>query len=452
MTLTYTEEDLLTPEGSNELSPESLFFQRALYKNKIYPTNVPAPLDTWYHKALFGRVDLNQNTVAPKPAKLRRIQQAISPNLQALSFVTYMFEDLVGHLQIANVTSRLFTGGTAAMINLKAVQAYSPPDLKYGYYKQSLIDAYINALPEDRNEQIIDFRSFCEDFLPYVLFMAETYPVTRTNFLLGNYVSPFISGLSIAISLDPADKDEVKYQKFLQDVNYPFYARAAKKFGFLVNKNMPWVLTADLFSSVVLERLSMWVNEDGTPMGRAGFFGEWYNTTYTTDIPDLIDLFTEGYKTLLNRNLYYQNKTILCDDELKIRILSRAPYSEEDASAVLSPNFLINLYVNLRQKESKDSLSPTEVGQIKRKAILLYRSTQGPADLRYMNAAAHINSIYREYIYSRSSLRPLVSQIKLDRAPTPSYTTEEDDLMYNPAEDEEIVADTDAEITGYDNY
>jgi len=441
MTLTYTEEDLANPIGANGLSAQAMFFQRALYRQKIYPHTAgsPAPLDTWYTKPLFGRIDSLQNTVTPQFAMLKRIERAINPKIYALNFVTYAFRDFVNHIEDASVLARLAPGGNTALVNIKATSGYASPDIPYNNYRQTLINSYITSLPEERNVKIIDFASFCEDFLGYVLFMAQTYPVTKSNFLLGNFVSPACSGLSIKISLDPADKDGVKAQKFLRDLNFPFYAKCAKKFGFLVNKNMPWVLTADLFSSVIRDRLAPWF-VDNEPASPDNFFRGWYDFTYKTDILDIRSLFVSGYQALLNQKLYYQNKTIVCDKELEIVVLSRQPYDEEDAPRVLTPNFLINLYVNLRQTESKNALSPTHVGQIKRKAILLYRSSL--ADNPYEDAAEHINSIYRDYIYSESSLELITnSWVSLDAAPNTGYTVGESVAIDPYAQDEDYEDD-----------
>jgi len=437
MTLTYTQEDLANPAGANGLSTQAMFFQRALYNQMIYPQTdvVPWPLDTWYMKPLFGRIDSLQNTVTPQFAMLERIERAINPKIYALNFVTYAFRDFVNHIEDASILARLAPGGNKALINLKAASGYTSPDVPYNAYRQTLINSYITSLPEERNVKIIDFASFCEDFLGYVLFMAQTYPVTKSNFLLGNFVSPACSGLTIKISLDPADKDGVKAQKFLRDLNFPFYANCARKFGFMVNKNMPWVLTADLFSSVIRDRLAPWFVDDEIA-NPDNFFRGWYDFTYKTDISDLRSLFVSGYEALLDRKLYYQNKTIVCNKEMKIVVLSRQPYDEEDASRVLTPNFLINLYANLRQTESKNALSPTEVGQIKRKAILLYRSSL--ADDPYEAAAEHINSIYREYIYSMGSIELITnSWVSLDPAPNMGYTAFESVSVDPYARDED---------------
>ena len=108
----------------------------------------------------------------------------------------------------------------------------------------------------------------------------------------------FISGLSVSIDLGPAQDDEYKYDNWISDPNFEFYIKAAKKFGLIVNKNTPWVLTADLFSDAAkkyfsrfyVQSLNSFVTEDN-------FFDVYYDKTYLTYISDLKHLTVSAYNT-----------------------------------------------------------------------------------------------------------------------------------------------------------
>ena len=60
------------PFGKNGLASDYMFVQRQYYKNSplIYPssTNLPKPLDIWYDKPLYGKVDTKKRFVYPNPA------------------------------------------------------------------------------------------------------------------------------------------------------------------------------------------------------------------------------------------------------------------------------------------------------------------------------------------------------------------------------------------------
>ena len=67
-TFPYDYDQLTHPQGKNDLSAEAKYYQRLMYKEAIYPapTEAPKPLDTWYDKQLYGRLDRCQNTIIPE--------------------------------------------------------------------------------------------------------------------------------------------------------------------------------------------------------------------------------------------------------------------------------------------------------------------------------------------------------------------------------------------------
>ncbi|HAI41234.1 MAG TPA: hypothetical protein DCM40_25560, partial [Maribacter sp.] len=80
-TFKYTTADLLNPSGNNGLSSFALYFQRVMYKEIIYPTDTKIPLDTWYDKQYYGRIDQKQNTIIPKYEDLKPLRTVGRSNL-----------------------------------------------------------------------------------------------------------------------------------------------------------------------------------------------------------------------------------------------------------------------------------------------------------------------------------------------------------------------------------
>ena len=69
--------DLIDPQGSNGLSSLALYYQRLLYKEKIYPSELVVPLDTWYDKQFYGRVDRKQNSIVPHSMVMTNFEGAL---------------------------------------------------------------------------------------------------------------------------------------------------------------------------------------------------------------------------------------------------------------------------------------------------------------------------------------------------------------------------------------
>jgi hypothetical protein len=100
-TFNYTSFDLQNPGGNNGLSSFALYFQRILYKEAIYPNNVKLPLDTWYDKPYYGRIDREQNTIIAKYESLQPVPSSAVSNLLCLNFVADAFSDFVTHMKNA---------------------------------------------------------------------------------------------------------------------------------------------------------------------------------------------------------------------------------------------------------------------------------------------------------------------------------------------------------------
>ena len=50
-------------KGTNGLKAKDIFFYRGLYKVGLYPEDVVEPVDTWYKKPYYGKIDRDMNSV-----------------------------------------------------------------------------------------------------------------------------------------------------------------------------------------------------------------------------------------------------------------------------------------------------------------------------------------------------------------------------------------------------
>jgi len=442
----YTEEDLENPQGQNNLGARVTFYQRSLYKERIYPTSFPSPLDIWYDKLMYGRVDQFQNSVTPVLQHLAPIPSAVLPNMMAINVVVGMFEKFVTHMARAVISSAVDKSGNPNMLAIKAERAYMSPNSKYATFAQSLYNGFKNSLTGPQNARIIDFASFVKVYKRYLLSIAAHTPVTKTNYLISQNGSIFTSGVSIAITNGDAGDDFYKYDSFIRDPNFEFYRRCAKKFGFLVNKNFPWVLTADLFTSAFEEAaLDNYATSAGQALTRDNFFEVFYNKTYLTDIADLINIFINSYVEFLRVDPYYsaeqralatrgvpgatlgllgggdpivsklreplvvsslatppprdsdEDARVVDDDtpRTSVTLDNRARYG---AAQVLTDRFLIDFYIDLRQMEVGEPFSLSEVATLKKQAYQIYLQHPDSSGTPLQNVAEYVNRNYRNHV------------------------------------------------------
>ena len=410
-TFDYPIFDLVNPKGENSLGTLGGFYHRSLYKEGIYPQARPHGLDIWHDKFLYGRIDQFQNTVLPRLINMKAIPSAGSPNIMALNVVVTAFEKFVQHMQKATFVRAVVPQGNPAMLDIKAVRAYQSPNAQYALFTQSLFNSFLKNLGGKEKFAIKDFSSFLKFYGPYLLSIARTFPVTKTNFVISSGASLLGSGLSISISNLDASNDKVKYKKFISDPNFEFFRLCAKKFGFILNKNAPWILTADLFTEAFLATgpAGYAVPGSGLTVTKDNFFDIFYTKTYTTDFMDLVRILLNSYYQLVDKAPFYDEEVGAVEEKCSVIAKAREPFKVKGSEFMegnhpgdsqLPIKYLIDLYIDLRQMEVQNPLSSYHLRSLKQESYDVYSLIPGaPRSLRLGNVAFYVNLVYRQYIY-----------------------------------------------------
>ena len=311
----FTADDILSPAGSNGLSAFAAMFQRSLYKDRIYPGPAYAarPLDTWYKRNLFGRIDAEQNTVIPDTTSILQIPNAKEP-LFALNFVSDAFGAFAEHMANAVLTRAVTLEGNLDIVKPSAKRGYRDPTLQYRDLHGVLSKQFVTSFQPAPSHPIDNFQTFVKYYSAFLKSVISLFPITKTSYVISYQMDPLCTGLSIAIANSDASDDTIKNQKFIDDPNFEFYTRAAKKYGLLVDKNQPWVLTADLFSPALMAHVDNYVDSTtGDRITRDNFFDVYYVPTYRSDINELANIFVSAYRLLVTSEPLYQREHI-CDN------------------------------------------------------------------------------------------------------------------------------------------
>ena len=399
-TFEYTDEDLITPEGNNNLNSYAMFFQRMLYKEVIFPSELVRPLDTWYGKQLYGVVDQTQNSIIADTSNLVPIPSAVNPNLVALNFVVEAFEAFAAHMRKALIIGVARREGSSLLTDMKAQKAYVDPSNLYNQYLQQIYQGFVTSRSVSQLNAISSFETYLPQMLHYLRSIATTVPVTKSAFMVSGLCSVVNSGLTICIDNGRAGDDAYKYQTFIDDPNFDFYLRAAKKFGLSVNKNMPWMLTADLFSDAILEFLKGYILPNGSLVNKTNFFETYYKPTYTEDLTIIKNLILQVYNNFVKENPIYETAAPGCPTQPRYRA-----FLPPTAPDLLTDKQLLHLYLDLRNNETDNNLPPTS--RTLREIRDVYNVQPDKSLTKLQNGAEYVNVLYRDYIYDSSYLLTL---------------------------------------------
>jgi len=248
--------------GNNSRNAKELFFFKNFYYDKIYPNGklpwAERPLDFINNNPLYGKVDLDKNFIYPKPKHLRQINvgKAKTKNLKVFDFVATAFEDFRDHMHAQVNNGHLQAGHAIAACDPK--RTFVETEVFYKKFKE-LHWAYFSLIylstPSDHDvvrkfpikEQIDNFSQFVKYYIEFLKTAAPEIPITLTGALKTSYASPLMTGLCVEIHDKAYDDDRAK-QEFIDSPNFNFFKCTARRYGFVLDRNVPWRLVADVTS------------------------------------------------------------------------------------------------------------------------------------------------------------------------------------------------------------
>jgi hypothetical protein len=363
------EEDV--PRGNNNLDSFDSFFQNKVYEKSYPGFQNPETLD--FHdglKALYGKVDGQMHAVMPKVDKMTQILSEKDESYFVLDFVNENFQDMVEYYEKLKNIGKVQDVGVYREI--QPVRAWTNPEPLYQSFKEAMFSQFSKTFVTPAvDSQIKNYSSFEKVFLGFMAMITPQFPFTRTEFLLNIFNSPMNSGLAIEISNQDCSYDYAKFAGFLKDPNYQIFTRAAKRFGFKVDKNAPWRLICDLKSPFVKERLV----ERGI-LTFDEIFQNYYDRTSSTEVENLKDFMLTAYNAYVRAFPQYQEVTTSpCSNNPSRKVKKRYSFSTKQADDEIRPSHWIRLMAYTRSLETSRQWEQAQFDFLIKRAyeILLYK-------------------------------------------------------------------------------
>ena len=249
-------DDLDIPEGSNSSDARSVFEERLFFREaalKQYENAENGIGDYWHSNQSYSLVNRAGYAVYPSSTFLKQFTTSTGTAF-ALNFVVDAFEEMVKYcesylMQAPSALSR----APSSIIPFNVFKGWESPRKKYHSHIEKFYDAFTNGYLGNFHSKILDF----EDFLSYMIeFMDLTVgrnPFTFSSFVGSSLNSRLTSGLALEISGVPYDDDVAKFAGFYDDSKFELYRRAAQIHGFIIDKNIPFRLYANLDHSKMKE-------------------------------------------------------------------------------------------------------------------------------------------------------------------------------------------------------
>lgn len=166
-----------------------------------------------------------------------------------------------------------------------------------------------------------------------------------------------VSGLVIEIADLDASNDHEKAKQFVQSKNWQFFVNAARTYGFMIDKNVPWRLIADIGVSPVVSPMIEYAavyGADTTDKILFRYFAPSYVNYYSSFQSRLLNI----YNTVKTRNIQY---TIECGGKTVSKVKKPRDYRDlSTLQSLYSEAYFLELYCSIRMLEEESNIAEND--------------------------------------------------------------------------------------------
>jgi len=345
-------------------------------------------------KLLIGRVDEFNNPIFPLSRNIVPLQGSpIGPqSLLALDFVVAAFTAMKSKFD-RDFSAGHISPNSPVLSELSAKFGYANPLTQYDNYANSLQgDFLLFVKKRGRLKRIRDFDSFLPVFLEYVKLRCKTAPITRSMYLMTRYLHPRSSGLVIEVWEGDYGFDRTKVDFFYRQRSFEYFKNLAYSYGFVIDKNVPWRLVADINSPQMKPFIEPLYGPGATATTVLSLaFGK----TYPDDIPSLVEMLVNFYNTVVD----FRSRTVTKEPSAtstehssktsfnrcrRLDIINRERSSTLEVLAAYDNSMWLDIYARIRNVETSMFYSEGILQNVVDNAIDLNNSVDEPTALGYI--------------------------------------------------------------------
>ena len=319
-------------------------------------------------KCFYGRMDIHQiPIVLTNTRRLARIRHTSEStrSFSALAFVVDVFNMMVNKMKEGAQMNKIIDDDYLS--DLKVYRAFESPTRAYDRYRDiyysRLKKELSNAAAEDTFKDVNEFMRFMPTFLKGKISQA---PLTLPSYVKSKFCNIMSSGLAIEIADLDYLNDKDKIDKFYKNPNWNYFMQVCNAHGFMIDKNCPWRIVADVNSEVMVRS----AKKRGMPSGY-GFFDN-YQTAASVYVGALGTELHSLYHMLL-RPTY--NMKVTCSSGVeRTAVKATQKYSLKQMYRQFTPEDFLIFYMSIRIEEQRPDMEEFERKMLIENCIKLYQA------------------------------------------------------------------------------
>lgn len=367
-------------DASNKNSSRQLFEKRSDYNSYAVKTaqfgttptnrrNTPALKEyrsvkdfSLDNRSLIGRVDLEHYSLMPRTEKIKNITNSENGiNVFCLDFVANAFDDMVFRYEEFKAANRIYIaeGRGEDLNSIKAQEGFVSSTERYFGSTKAFYRNFINNLSKQEKNKIRSLRDFADLYLEAQLSGLRRTPYFLSDYVKSPYNSQMTSGLAVEISTAKYDNDSYKVDNFLRSPNFLRFINLAQEYGFMIDKQIPWRLVADINSKAMKRRMQdLGVDTQTTE----NILYNYYTLVDFDDFILMVNDFYTAYNFFVKKNMF-ANKDSKFQSPEESPVIFREPIEIMKLSQIPLKQW-VEYYIRLKNKSSNLVMKRAEINRI----------------------------------------------------------------------------------------
>tara|TARA_Y100000591_G_C21768503_1_gene664209 strand:- start:23 stop:1246 length:1224 start_codon:yes stop_codon:yes gene_type:complete len=328
--------------------------------------------------------------------KLKTINSSVTNGqyFTAMNFVADAFDKLAEQFQ-KGISSGQIYDNEEYLSQLKVFKAFTSPIAVYDQHLTNTTDALVQRLIQDDIE-IRNFNDFLKHFKTFILKSTRDIPFTFSAFLKSKYCPMTVSGLVIEIADLDYFNDDVKVNLFYNNKNWKYFVNTCRSYGFMIDKNIPWRLVADISSQPMLEYATAYglLNTDtilNTGFSRPEMFF----------LKDFRRYLLNTYNRIVNDEYVILKQ---CNNFITQNYFKTEKYTIDQIFNLLNDVELLKLYAEIRFSEDPKHFTEQKKHNIMKESLVILNSAGSARSLEVFEKIINQPFDYRgsvSYLYNQ---------------------------------------------------
>ena len=249
-------------KANNDMKTVDLFYHRSLYKSKSLVTEgnknklEAAITDIWESSGLYGKINDRGDFIIPRENLFGFLRTEDGSSRFALNFVADAYNEMLQKMQDDQIVGSAIPV-ESPFANFTVSKSWTSVYNKFHEYAQDIYAAANQHFYKPTiSNKIKNFDDFVREFMNFYHYMKQgNMPFTLSGYVGSRLCASNSGALMIEISDAAYDNDEIKYNTFINDPGFNVFRSYASRYGFVIDRNAPWRLIANLNSTYMKNKM-----------------------------------------------------------------------------------------------------------------------------------------------------------------------------------------------------